>query len=173
MQDNTKSAWERLEELFHDALSQSPSERSLFLTSACAGDTELRRKVEKLILAAETSQNIIEDVVSGEAATYMNAPEAWNPGERIGVYEIVRQLGHGGMGMVYLAIRADETYQKEVAIKVMRADMVTRHAVQRFRAERQILASLEHLHIARLLDGGATQGGSPYVVMEYVKGLAG
>ena len=170
MQDNTKNAWERLEELFHDALSQSPSERSLFLTSACAGDTQLRRRVEKLILAAETSQNIIEDVVSGEAATYMNAPEAWNPGERIGVYEIVRQLGHGGMGMVYLAIRADETYQKEVAVKVMRADMVTRHAVQRFRAERQILASLEHLNIARLLDGGATKGGSPYVVMEYVKG---
>jgi serine/threonine protein kinase/tetratricopeptide (TPR) repeat protein len=91
-------------------------------------------------------------------------------GRRIGPYEVLRELGHGGMGTVYLAARADEHYRKRVAIKVVKADTDNEEVLRQFRRERQILASLEHPNIARLLDGGATEGGLPYFVMEYVPG---
>jgi eukaryotic-like serine/threonine-protein kinase len=89
---------------------------------------------------------------------------------RIGAYRALREIGRGGMGRVYLAARADEEYQKRVAIKVIRADVDRDEVVSRFRRERQILASLDHPNISRFLDGGATEDGRPYFVMEYVEG---
>jgi serine/threonine protein kinase len=84
---------------------------------------------------------------------------------------LVRELGHGGMGAVYLAIRADDEYRKQVAIKVIRSSFDPAFIQQRFRHERQILADLDHPNIARLIDGGSTEEGAPYFVMEYVEGL--
>ena len=84
---------------------------------------------------------------------------------------MLEEIGHGGMGTVYRAVRADDQYQKQVAIKVVRGGLGDRLAIQRFKAERQILANLDHANIARLLDGGATEDGRPYVVMEYIEGL--
>src|SRR4029079_18013978 len=92
-------------------------------------------------------------------------------GRRVGPYLLVRELGHGGMGAVYLAIRADDEYRKQVAIKVIRSSFDPAFIQQRFRHERQILADLDHPNIARLIDGGSTEEGAPYFVMEYVEGL--
>src|SRR5262249_54423313 len=90
--------------------------------------------------------------------------------KRVGPYRLIRELGRGGMGTVYLAERADEQYQTKVAIKLVRPGMDTDFILQRFRRERQILAHLQHPHIARLLDGGATDDGLPYIVMEHIEG---
>src|SRR5205085_1922421 len=90
---------------------------------------------------------------------------------RLGPYQVLREIGHGGMGIVFLAERADGHYRKQVAIKLVRADLATREILRRFRDERQIEASLDHPNIARVLDGGATEGGLPYLVMEYVDGI--
>jgi electron transfer flavoprotein alpha/beta subunit len=89
---------------------------------------------------------------------------------RLGPYRLIREIGHGGMGTVYLGVRADDAYQKRVAIKVLKRGMDTDHVLARFRAERQILASLDHANIARLVDGGSTDEGLPYLVMEYIDG---
>ena len=107
---------------------------------------------------------------SPEAQTWENADAQtdW----RIGAYRVLRELGHGGMGVVYLASRADDQYRKRVAIKVIPAGATSHETVRHFRRERQILASLDHPNIARLLDGGTTTDGSPYIVMEYVEGDA-
>ena len=91
-------------------------------------------------------------------------------GDRVGAYELLSELGQGGMGMVYLARRADDQFQKKVAIKLIRPGMASEFSLQRFRSERQISASLEHPNIARLFDGGATAHGMPYFVLEYVDG---
>src|SRR6202035_3027390 len=107
-----------------------------------------------------------------EASGILPAPEetVLLSGARIGPYQIVEEIGHGGMGTVYRAVRADDQYRKQVAIKVVRGGLGDEFRVHRFRAERQILANLDHPNIARLLDGGATADGRPYVVMEYIEG---
>ena len=92
-------------------------------------------------------------------------------GRRLGPYQLIEEIGQGGMGAVYRAVRADDQYQKQVAIKLVRTGFETRFAKARFRSERQILATLEHPNIARLLDGGTADDGSPYFVMELVEGL--
>ena len=94
------------------------------------------------------------------------------PGRRIGPYRILREIGHGGMGTVYLAERADGQYRKRVAIKLVNPHLGTAEILRRFRNERQVLAALDHPNIARLLDGGTTEDGRPYLVMEYVEGVA-
>ena len=104
-----------------------------------------------------------------EATTVEKLPEEAEPERRIGAYRLLRKLGHGGMGTVYLAARADDQYQKRVAIKVIRG-LDSAEIVRHFRRERQILAGLEHPHIARLLDGGTTDDGLPYFAMEHIDG---
>jgi len=141
--------------------------REAYLDEACAGEVELRRQVESLISSGNDSQQIFDGVLADQAAALTDI----NPGDRIGQYEVVRQLGQGGMGSVYLAVRADDQFRKQVAIKLMRPDFLSRSTVERFRTERQILANLEHPGIARLLDGGTTRLEFPYVVMEYVDGV--
>ncbi|HMF09485.1 MAG TPA: serine/threonine-protein kinase [Thermoanaerobaculia bacterium] len=165
----TPSEWSRVKEILSGALECAPEERSSYLEGACVGDPELRRHVDALIAADEQTWGFLEApaVVSSPLVPFRGEPA---PGERIGVYEILREIGHGGMGVVYLARRADEQFEKKVAIKLARAGFGGDWLERRFRAERQIVANLDHPNIARLLDGGATSEGRAYLVMEYVEG---
>ena len=163
--------WQRIETLFYAASEMEEPGRSAFLDQGCAGDTRLRAEVESLLASSNQTLGLLNQPVA-EAAQAITSG-LYEPGMRIGNYELLRLLGEGGMGKVYLATRADESYHQNVAIKLV--GMVfgpDPDAMRRFRAERQILANLNHPNIARLLDGGVTGEGVPYLVMEYVDGLA-
>jgi serine/threonine-protein kinase len=157
----------RIETLFHECLALPAAERQALLTKGCAGDEDLRREVESL-LAADLAGTRAAHAL-GQAAMGALGPSTPWIGRLVGAYRIEREVGHGGMGTVYLAVRADGHFDKQVAVKVLRWGLGT-PMIDRFRMERQILASLEHPNIARLLDGGMTDDGSPYLVMEYVDG---
>jgi tetratricopeptide (TPR) repeat protein len=159
--------WDQAQRLFLAAADLSPADRALFLDRSCASDAEMRAEVESLIEADRGSAECIAGVVGGEASKLLESP--FQDG-RVGPYRIIRLLGRGGMGEVFLAARDDAHYQKQVAIKVVKRGMDTRDVLERFRHERQILAHLDHPFIARLHDGGATLDGRPYFVMEYVEG---
>lgn len=162
----TPERLQELEHLFHDALERDPADRARYLDETCGSDRELRQSVEAL-LEAEPSSGRLRELIGSTAAL---ASPVTLIGRRVGAYQIEREIGQGGMGAVYLAIRADDAYHKQVAIKVVSAGWTSEHIHQRFQSERQILANLEHPYIARLLDGGATFDGRPYIVMEYVDG---
>ncbi|MCI0422968.1 MAG: protein kinase, partial [Acidobacteria bacterium] len=132
----------------------------------------MRTQVEALIASHEGAPGFLEARAFEVAPTTLEDDEAaLMIGRRIGPYELLREIGHGGMGAVYLAQRADDEYQKQVAIKLVKRGMGTDAILGRFRNERQILANLDHPHIAKLLDGGTTSDGLPYFVMDYVEGL--
>jgi serine/threonine protein kinase len=158
--------WRRIESLFDAAGGLSPSERPTMLERECE-DEELRREVEELLRARDEADDFI---LRPAFESCLGRGGETGAGARIGSYEIVRQIGRGGMGTVYLAARADDEYRTHVAIKLVAAGLRSQEIVRRFRNERQILASLDHPNIARLLDGGTTAGGMPYFVMEYVDG---
>ena len=159
--------WERLESLFSVAVGLPAMERSAFLEDACPGDAGMRLQVESLVSAHEEASGFIGRAV---AETAREAAETARPGVRLGAYEIVRELGRGGMGAVFLGRRADGEYEADVAIKLVRG-VHTAEQLRRFRVERQILARLRHPNIAQLLDGGTTAVGVPFVVMEHVEGV--
>jgi non-specific serine/threonine protein kinase/serine/threonine-protein kinase len=156
-----KERWSRVKDLLAEALQHPSSERKQFLDQACGSDAALRSEVESLLTYEQPQDQI---TAAGKFS------DQFKPPEKIGPYRILRSLGQGGMGSVYLAERADEEYRKEVAIKLIRSDMTTEFVLHRFLNERQILASLDHPNIARLLEGGTTEDGLPYLVMEYVEG---
>jgi serine/threonine protein kinase/tetratricopeptide (TPR) repeat protein len=160
--------WERLEALFHKALPLPPEARGTLLDRECADDPGVRAEVERLLAAHERAGGFIQ--VPALTAAGIGPGEEQIEGRRIGAYRLVRELGRGGMGAVYLAERADGAFAQQVAIKLIKRGMDTDHVLARFRSERQILASLDHPHIARLLDGGSTADGLPYLVMEYIDG---
>ncbi len=160
--------WREIDQVFAEALDRPLAERKAFLDEACAGDPELRLAVERLLLADEASDTFLEQPASELLGLIPKEVEA---GERLGPYRLLRKLGAGGMGTVYLARREDEHYQQDVALKILRSGLQGTEAVHRFLAERQILARLEHPNIARLYDGGSTPDGRPYLVMELVEGL--
>ncbi|MDQ3754170.1 MAG: serine/threonine protein kinase, partial [Acidobacteriota bacterium] len=177
----TPERWKQVEEVFQDALDLAPGERGRFIAEACADDEQLRAEVEALVGQYESAGEFIElpafagggiGPASGPFATAPTVLAEDDPmaGRRIGAYKIVREIGRGGMGAVYLAVRADSEFQKRVAIKLVKRGMDTDFILRRFRNERQILASLDHPHIARLLDGGTTDDGLPYFVMDYIEG---
>ena len=168
----TPERWKKVEEVFESALEHAPDERSAYLAEVCAGDEALRHQVETLIASNEQAGSFIEAPIMGTVlpATVEDDPIPSMIGRRVGSYKIVREIGRGGMGAVYLAVRADDEFQKRVAIKLIKRGMDTDYIIRRFRNERQILASLDHPNIARLLDGGTTEDGLPYFVMEYVEG---
>ena len=156
----------RCEELFHAAVALGEGQRPSFLESACAEDPSLRVEVERLLAAHARADAFID---SPAAAQWPADGVSWE-GRRIGPYRVTRELGRGGMGAVYLAERADGQYQQRVALKLIKRGMDTEQVLDRFRAERQILASLDHPNIARLLDGGSTEQGTPFFAMEYIEG---
>jgi eukaryotic-like serine/threonine-protein kinase len=163
--------WQRLKPLFHAALDLGPAERDSFLATACDGDVALRAQVERLLSSHDEPGDFLVSPAAVCATDSLDEAKAEiRSGERIGPYEIVRELGHGGMGTVFLAVRADDQYRKQVAIKLIKRGMDTDLILRRFRMERQILANLEHPNIARLLEGGSTADGLPYFVMEYIEG---
>ena len=165
-------SWKKVEEIFESALQRAPDERSAYLAIACRGDDTLRSQVETLIESYERAGSFIEAPALGidSVPTLVDDAPTGMIGKRIGSYKLVREIGRGGMGSVYLAVRADDEFQKRVAIKLIKRGMDTDFIIRRFRHERQILASLDHSYIARLLDGGTTEDGLPYFVMEYVEG---
>ena len=167
----TPERWRRVEELVHSSLERAPEEWGSFLDEACGGDTGLRAEVESLLEQREAAQDFIERPAFVFAADALadDVGESLE-GRRIGPYKVIREIGRGGMGTVYLGRRADEAYQREVAIKLIKRGMDTEFVLRRFRRERRILASLDHPNVARLLDGGTTDDGLPYFVMEYVEG---
>ena len=156
-----------IEDIFDEALEIPAERRATWLESRCRGDANLRREVELLLAAHET-----ESPLDGPAAAHLASlvPDPMR-GRHIGPYRVLRELGRGGMGVVYLAERDDGQFRRRVAVKVLRASQDADELHQRFVAERQILASLNHPHIAQLLDGGVADGGLPYLVIEYVDGL--
>ncbi len=164
--------WARIEALFEGALQRQGEDRTTFLQQTCGGDKNLLAEVEALLAADVFADRFIEDAVSDGARIFerYETSNSGQSGRSIGSYRIVREIGRGGMSLVYLADRADDSFDKEVAIKLIRRGMDSRELRRRFRIERQILASLEHPNIARLYDGGTTEDGLPFFVMEYIRG---
>ena len=156
-----------VESIFETALELPPAEREPWLVTRCGNDHRLRGEVDSLIAAHERADGILEGRIALAAAEALKGIER---GRRIGPYRVVRELGRGGMGIVYLADRDDGQYEQRVAVKLLRASPDAEDLHRRFAAERQILASLRHRGIAQLLDGGVTDGQLPFLVMEYVDG---
>jgi hypothetical protein len=158
--------WRRLEEVFESVIDLDVGARMVALDAACAGDDGLRRELEAMLAQTDTDEKV-RAIVGREAdglATSLAAPIQ----EKLGPYSLRRMIGRGGMGTVFLAKRDD--YRADVAIKLLQRGLASKEAVARFRDERQILATLEHPNIVRLLDGGTSDEGLPYLVMEYVEG---
>ena len=169
--------WREIEELCDQALTRSEDQRGAFLESACAGDDDLRREVESLLAFQKQAENFIETPAMDQAAKALaesgyesRTAATARIGRMVSHYRIVERLGYGGMGEVYRAVRADDQYHKLVALKLVRSDFDTQFIQERFKNERQILAGLEHPNIGRLIDGGTTEDGLPYFVMELVEG---
>ena len=159
--------WNRTQSIFLAVLDLPDDSRGGFLDNACNGDRQLRAEVESLLAHDRGEGNL--SATFQQAAASIIAKDSL-VGQRAGTYQIISELGRGGMGAVYRAVRADDEFRKEVAIKVVKRGMDTDAMLDRFRYERQILANLDHPYIARLLDGGSI-GGQPFFVMELVEGL--
>ena len=160
--------WQKLEKLFHAAAERLPEERADWLEEQCPDD-DLRREVLDLLAAEEPGGEAVERAVVGVLDLALEAGEGPER-TRIGPYRILRELGRGGLSTVYLAERDDAEYRARVAIKLVKRGMDTRDILRRLRRERQILATLDHPYIARLFDGGSTEDGLPYFVMEAIEG---
>lgn len=164
----TPERWQQVKALFEQALERPPDERAAFLDQACHGDEALRREVRSLLSSHDDAPGFLDQPLSLDAPSGDDG--AAHTGQRIGAYRLVREIGHGGMGAVYLAERADGQFHQQVAVKFVRHGVDSATLRRRFRAERQILARLDHPHIARLIDGGVSENGLPYLAMEYVEG---
>ena len=161
--------WKLVEEIFHAVIEKPPAERAGYLDRACGEDLELRREVESLLLHEAGAVSILKSAVSAAAGKLPSKPGSYI-GTTIGPYHVIRELGSGGMGAVYLAMRSDQHYLQTVAIKLMKYGAQSDEITRRFRNERQILATLNHPNIAAILDGGCTADGLPYIVMEFIEG---
>ncbi len=164
--------WQRVKQVLATALELDPTERQVYLDQSYAEDASLRADLEPLVAQERRLSDRFLDGsdLAVAAATLLPADEAYWVGRRVGPYKVVEQVGAGGMGEVYRAVRADDQYQKEVALKFVRAGQYSGDIFARFKNERQILAGLDHPNIAKLLDGGATEEGVPYLVMELIEG---
>ncbi len=172
--DSSDDKTDLVNALFFRLLEAAPADRARLLDEACAGKPSLRSDIESLLAAHASAGGFLEAPALEENLASPSSPgkadAAGHLGRTIGAYRLERVLGAGGMGTVYLAERADAEFEHRVAIKLIRPGLGTEDILQRFRNERQVLARLEHPNIARLIDGGATDDGQPYLVMEYVDG---
>jgi len=185
--------WDKAKELFEAALELEPSQRASFLAANCH-EVSVLQQVEKLLIDYQSAGSFLDNPAFssnsiglaeiqmeevfrpheplGEHSATSKSSETEDPmvNRRLGAYKLVRRVGQGGMASVFLAVRADEEYQKEVAVKLVQPGLDSQDVLTRFRNERQTLAGLDHPNIVRLLDGGSTQEGLPFLVMEYVEG---
>jgi uncharacterized repeat protein (TIGR03803 family) len=165
--------WERIKQVLAEAAARnSPAERAAYLDGACRGDDRLRAEVEKLLLAHDQAGAFLEEPVAPPQHSSIVLPAAVTekPGDRIGHYKLLQQIGEGGCGVVYMA-EQEEPIRRRVALKVIKLGMDTKAVIARFEAERQALALMDHPNIAKVLDAGATDTGRPYFVMELVRGI--
>src|SRR5215475_14203914 len=158
---------EREVEVFEAALALPPGQREAFVEQASAGDSELLQRIRALLHAAENGTDFLTPIAPNPAPTL---PAIEKPGDRIGRYKLLEQIGEGGCGVVYMAAQ-EEPIRRHVALKVIKLGMDTRQVIARFEAERQALALMDHPNIAKVHDAGATATGRPYFVMELVRGL--
>lgn len=173
----TPERWNQIQEVFEEALARAADERAAFLDESCGSDVELRREVESLILAS-AENGPIDALATQIVAPLIAQASPSLEGRHVGPYRILREIGHGGMGTVCLAERADGQFERQVALKLLRGGLHSESLHRRFLHERRILARLQHPHIARLYEGGFTEAGSgpgqvrqPFFVMEYVDGV--
>lgn len=166
----TPEDWQALQAAFEEATSLGPEERALFLERALPGRPALKSALARMLVAAESSDELLNDPVSKAAAVWAAGDGDRWVGHQFGSYQATRRLAAGGMSAVYCGRRVDEQFEQDVAIKILSGRMASEELVRRFRMERQILASLQHPYIARLYDGGTTEEGMPYLVMEHVHG---
>jgi len=159
--------WGRIRALVDRFGGLAPEAREGPLRAACGGDEALFAEVQSLLSPREGAAALLDGLVSRAITTLLEAPVV---GRMVGPYRVIREIGRGGMGAVYLAERADGQFEQRVALKLIKPGLDTEHFLRRFRAERQILARLQHPHIARLLDGGLDADGQPYFALEYVEG---
>ena len=169
--ESTDNRWKKLKEIFSEALELEGADRRAYLDRMCGTDRRLREEAESLVEAYHNPGLLDLSVGNVTDSAFAEYESVQLKGKKIGCYEILEELGYGGMANVYLAKRADGQFDHTVALKLLRTGIKTDSQVHRFLAERQILASLNHEHIARLLDGGITEDGQPYYVMEYIAGL--
>ena len=164
----TPERFRQVRNLFEAALEKQPAEREVFVDEAAESDEDLRAEVERMLDAHQRTVTFLDGSVAAPAE--LRTDPRRMEGRHLGPYEILREIGRGGMGTVYLARRDDGLFQQQVAIKVVTPESAGGEIIQRFEQEREILASLEHPNIARIYDGGSTEEGWPYFVMEYVEG---
>ncbi len=158
--------FERIQQIFHQALELEVEQRPAFVAEACSDDEEMREEVLALLGAEANPATMLDTPLS----SLVDIEEDSLEGQTLGAYRLLGLIGSGGMGNVYLAERSDGSFERQVALKVVKKGMDSEAVVRRFEMERQILARLDHPNIARLLDGGLTDDGRPYFVMEYVEG---
>ena len=151
----------RIKEIFAEALDRQGADRTAYLDKACADNPELRARVEALLVAAGQTNGFRETTGSSLSEC---------PGTVIGRYKLLEQIGEGGFGVVFMADQ-EAPIRRRVALKIIKLGMDTKQIVARFEAERQALAMMDHPNIAKVFDGGATEAGRPYFVMELVKGI--
>jgi serine/threonine protein kinase/tetratricopeptide (TPR) repeat protein len=163
--------WRQIEEMFHAALAFDGQKRDAYLAEVCRGDADLRQEVQNLIAGHEAATASMQTAAVRESVQQVLADdEILTVGQEFGPYRVIREIGRGGMGRVFLAERADQEFHRWVAIKLIKRGMDTDSVIRHFRNEREILASLDHPNIARLFDGGTSRDGMPYFVMEYIEG---
>lgn len=171
----TPAQWRQVKVMFEEALALEPAARNKFLASSEIDgqpvDEQIRAEVFQMLLVSVQAVDFLEAPLSLHSSAIRNFDRSLNAmGRRIGPYRIVQMIGRGGMSVVYLAERADDIFDRRVAVKLVWPEIITREIERRFTQERRILAKLNHLNIAQLLDGGVDEDGCPYVVMEYIEG---
>ena len=165
--------WTRVKDLFSEALKLESQDRLSFLNKECGADQDKRAEVLALLSAHDAAGDFLQEsalVDIGLLPSDETNRSVASIGQQIGSYKIIRELGRGGMGAVYLAARADESFDKLVALKLIKRGMDSDTIIKRFVKERQIPANLDHQNIARMIDGGTTEDGRPYFVLDYIEG---
>src|SRR5262249_50264719 len=162
--------WQTIGDLFEQALPLPPGKGTALTDEAGGADEELRREAVSLLASHKAGGGFVQQRIENAWASFYETSVAGAQPARVGPYRLIRELGRGGMGTVFLAERDDDEYHARVAVKLVRPGMDTEFILARFRGERQTLARLQHPNISRLLDGGTTESGLPYFVMEYIDG---
>jgi serine/threonine protein kinase len=162
--------WSLIEEIFQGALERPSDERMQYAEQACGNDKQLLGEVQSLLESDRDAETVLHAAIAEDLRAMTKSSSPSEIGLRLGPYLLVRELDGGGMGVVYLAVRSDDHYFQIVAIKMVRKGLDSPDLVQRFRMERQILATLNHPNIGAILDGGETEDGRPFIVMEFVEG---